>query len=100
MIHETWSKGWRLRYWLAPLQVTWEETFQAGTLIEGLVESRPAPKAAAIDFEDCDKLSRELWGFIGRPRHAPAPSRGKSDTSTGNPRRLRRRLVIQGTIQL
>jgi hypothetical protein len=48
-VRETWSKGWQVHYWLAPLQVTCEEIYQAGFLIERLLEPRPTPEAAAID---------------------------------------------------
>ena len=37
-IEETWSKGWRVRYWLAPLETTCEEIFAAGFVIERLLE--------------------------------------------------------------
>src|ERR1035441_6823647 len=30
VIHERWSKGWSVRYWLAPLETTCEEIFAAG----------------------------------------------------------------------
>jgi SAM-dependent methyltransferase len=60
---ETWSKGWHVRYWLAPLEVTCEEIAAAGFLIERLREPRPAPEAAAIDPEEYERLSREP-GFL------------------------------------
>jgi SAM-dependent methyltransferase len=63
VIEETWSKGWSVRYWLAPLQTTCEEIYEAGFLIERLVEPRPAPEAAAIDPEDYERLNREP-GFL------------------------------------
>lgn len=63
VVQETWSKGWSVRYWLAPLQTTCEEIYQAGFLIERLVEPRPAPEAAAIDPEDYERLNREP-GFL------------------------------------
>jgi SAM-dependent methyltransferase len=63
MIHETWSRGWSVRYWLAPLQATCEEFYQAGFLIERLAEPRPVPEAAAIDQKHYDQLNREP-GFI------------------------------------
>ena len=73
LIHETWSKGWQVHYWLAPLETTTEEIFQAGFLIERLLEPRPAPEAAALDPEDYERLAREPAGFIAfrlvpRPR--------------------------------
>jgi SAM-dependent methyltransferase len=63
VVEETWSKGWSVRYWLAPLQTTCEEIYEAGFLIERLVEPRPAPEAAAIDPEDYERLNREP-GFL------------------------------------
>jgi len=64
VISETWSNGWNVRYWLAPLQVTCEEIAAAGFLIERLVEPRPAPEAAGIDPEDYERLCREPSGFL------------------------------------
>jgi SAM-dependent methyltransferase len=63
VVEETWSRGWSVRYWLAPLQTTCEEICEAGFLIERLVEPRPAPEAAAIDPEDYERLNREP-GFL------------------------------------
>ena len=70
-IQETWSTGWTVRYWLAPLERTCEEIFAAGFLIERLVEPRPVPEAAAIDPAEYERLAREPRGFIAfrlRPR--------------------------------
>jgi ubiquinone/menaquinone biosynthesis C-methylase UbiE len=70
-IAETWSKGWQVRYWLAPLEWTCEEINAAGFLIERLVEPRPVPAARAINPEEYDRLAREPRGFIAfrlRPR--------------------------------
>jgi SAM-dependent methyltransferase len=63
VVQETWSKGWSVRYWLAPLQTTCEEIYEAGFLIERLIEPRPAPEAAAIDPEGYERLNREP-GFL------------------------------------
>ncbi len=71
VIRETWSRGWSLRYWLAPLQTTCEEIFEAGFLIERLLEPHPLPEAAAINREAYQRLIREPRGFIAfrlRPR--------------------------------
>jgi len=38
IIEETWSRGWHLRYWLAPLEQTCEEIAQSGFLIGRLLE--------------------------------------------------------------
>jgi SAM-dependent methyltransferase len=43
IIHETWFPGWQVHYWLAPLQVTCEEVYRAGFLIERLLEPSPVP---------------------------------------------------------
>ena len=70
-IEETWSRGWTVRYWLAPLERTCEEIFAAGFLIERLTEPRPVPEAAAIDPGEYERLAREPRGFIAfrlRPR--------------------------------
>lgn len=86
VIHETWSKGWQVHYWLAPLQATCEEIFQAGFLIERLLEPRPVPEAAAVEPEDYDKLTREPRGFIV---FRLVPGR-VWDSLVGNPRGLAR----------
>ena len=72
-IEETWSKGWQVRYWLAPLETTCEEIFAAGLLIERLLEPRPVPEAASIDPEAYERLAREPRGFIAL-RLRPRPS--------------------------
>jgi SAM-dependent methyltransferase len=70
-VQETWSKGWALHYWLAPLETTCEEIFEAGFVIERLLEPRPVPEAAALDPEEYQRLAREPRGFLAfrlRPR--------------------------------
>ncbi|MBP2325935.1 SAM-dependent methyltransferase [Kibdelosporangium banguiense] len=74
VIEEVWSRGWRLRYWLAPLEHTCEELREAGFLIERLVEPRPTAQAAGIDLQTYEKLSREPTGFIAI-RALPDPRR-------------------------
>jgi SAM-dependent methyltransferase len=64
VIEEVWSRGWRVRYWLAPLERTCEELHDAGFLIERLVEPRPVPEAARINRDDYARLSREPTGFL------------------------------------
>jgi SAM-dependent methyltransferase len=64
LIEEVWSRGWRVRYWLAPLERTCEELREAGFLIERLLEPRPTAEAAAIDREDYERLLREPKGFL------------------------------------
>ncbi|MGE2737453.1 class I SAM-dependent methyltransferase [Mycolicibacterium vaccae] len=64
VISETWSRGWRLRYWLTPLEQTCEELHQAGFLIERLLEPRPAAAAAALDADKYERLHREPLGFL------------------------------------
>jgi len=64
VVDEVWSKGWAVRYWVAPLQQTCEELFEAGFLIERLLEPRPSPEAAAIDPEGHRRVSQEPMGFL------------------------------------
>jgi hypothetical protein len=65
MIHETWYPGWQVHYWLAPLQITCEEVYRAGFLIERLLlEPWPVPEAAALDPAEYEQLTREPRGFI------------------------------------
>jgi len=73
LIHETWSKRWQVHYWLAPLETTCEEIFQAGFLIERLLEPRPVPEAAALDPEHYERLAREPSGFMAF-RLVPRPA--------------------------
>ena len=74
VIEEVWSRGWRVRYWLAPLERTCEELREAGFLSERLLEPRPTADAAEIDREDYERLIREPTGFLAiravpDPRH-------------------------------
>jgi SAM-dependent methyltransferase len=63
-IEETWSTGWTVRYWLAPLETTCEEICAAGFVIERLTEPRPEPAAAALDPAVYERLGREPRGFM------------------------------------
>ena len=63
-VQETYNKGWSVRYWLAPLETTCEEIFEAGFVIERLLEPRPVPEAASINPEEYERLSREPRGFM------------------------------------
>lgn len=64
VIDEVWSRGWQVRYWLAPLERTCEELHEAGFLIERLHEPRPTAAAATIDRERYERLVREPTGFL------------------------------------
>lgn len=64
VIEETWSAGWRVRYWLAPLQSTCEELYEAGFVIERLLEPRPLAEGAALYPKGYEQLQREPVGFI------------------------------------
>jgi len=64
VIEETWSKGWHVRYWIAPLEQTCEELHEAGFLIERLREPRPVPEAKALKPEKYELLHREPRGFL------------------------------------
>lgn len=72
VIEETWSRGWQVRYWLAPLQTTCQELFDAGFLIERLLEPQPQPAAEALDPEAFRRLMREPRGFLA-VRVVPRP---------------------------
>jgi hypothetical protein len=63
VIEETWSKGWRVRYWLSPLETTCDEVNRAGFLIERLIEPRPTAEAALINAEDFERL-QTMPGFL------------------------------------
>ncbi|WP_435121058.1 class I SAM-dependent methyltransferase [Amycolatopsis thermoflava] len=72
VVEEVWSRGWRVRYWLSPLERTCEELRAAGFLVERLVEPRPSPEAATLDPERFERLSREPTGFLA-VRAVPDP---------------------------
>lgn len=62
VVEETWSKGWRVRYWLAPLERTCEEVHAAGLLIERLIEPRPVG-GRSLDPDAYDRL-QAAPGFL------------------------------------
>lgn len=64
VVEEVWSRGWQVRYWIAPLELTCEELFQAGFVIERLREPRPDHVAAALDPDRWRQMSREPRGFL------------------------------------
>jgi SAM-dependent methyltransferase len=74
VIEEVWSRGWRVRYWLAPLEQTCAELHEAGFLIERLLEPRPTAAAAGIDRGNYERLIREPTGFLAI-RAVPDPRR-------------------------
>ena len=47
VIEEVWRRGWRVRYWLVPLERTCEELHEAGFLMKRLHEPRPTAAARA-----------------------------------------------------
>ena len=57
---------------MAPLQVTCEEVYRAGFLIERLLEPWPVPEAASLDPEEYEQLTREPRGFMAFRLGAPA----------------------------
>ena len=63
-MHETWSTGWQVHFWVAPLEVKCEEIHRAGFLIERLLEPRPLAEAEAMAPEGYRRLTREPRGFI------------------------------------
>lgn len=74
VVEEVWSKGWRVKYWLAPLEQTCAELRDAGFLIERLTEPRPQAEAATINRDKYERLLREPTGFIAI-RAVPDPRR-------------------------
>lgn len=74
VIEETWSRGWRVRYWLAPLEQTCDELRDAGFLIERLVEPRPTEAAADLNPEKYAELTRTPTSFLAI-RAVPDPRR-------------------------
>jgi SAM-dependent methyltransferase len=80
VIEEVWSRGWRVRYWLAPLERTCEELFDAGFLIERLREPQPTAEAAELNPDDYQRLTREPTGFLAI-RAVPDPRRDRGGTA-------------------
>jgi ubiquinone/menaquinone biosynthesis C-methylase UbiE len=74
VVDEVWSRGWRVRYWLSPLEQTCDELRAAGFLIERLVEPRPEPAAATLDPDAYARLTTEPTGFLAL-RAIPDPRR-------------------------
>jgi ubiquinone/menaquinone biosynthesis C-methylase UbiE len=73
VIEETWRRGWQVRYWIAPLERTCQEIFEAGFLIERLTEPRPLAEGASVDPAEYEQLMREPRGFMAfRLRPSPA----------------------------
>jgi SAM-dependent methyltransferase len=72
VIAETWSGGWQVRYWLAPLEQTCQEIFEAGFLIERLTEPRPLAEASTVDPQRYELLMQEPRGFMAF-RLRPSP---------------------------
>jgi ubiquinone/menaquinone biosynthesis C-methylase UbiE len=63
VVTETWNRGWDMRFWRLPLTRTAAEFFDAGFVIERLVEPLPAPEMAEEHPDDYRKLQEEP-GFI------------------------------------
>ena len=57
VIRETWSRGWNVRYWIAPLERTCEELFEAGFVIERLESLAPVQRPRS-------STARKTTGFI------------------------------------
>lgn len=64
LVDETWNRGWRVRYWIGPLERTTEELYEAGFLIERLREPHPVPHAQALRPEAYAELVTEPRGFL------------------------------------
>ena len=75
VVEEAWSKGWQVRYWLAPLERTCAELRAAGFLIEQLREGNPPAEAASADPERYARLAEKPIGFLAI-RAIPDPRLG------------------------
>lgn len=64
LLDQTWSRGWRLRYWIGPLERTTEELYEAGFVIERLREPHPLPRAEAMRPEAYAELVTSPVGFL------------------------------------
>lgn len=73
VVEEVWSRGWRVKHWMAPLERHCEELRDAGFLIERVWEPRPAAAASVVDHPDFQRLQREP-GFLAI-RAIPDPRR-------------------------
>jgi ubiquinone/menaquinone biosynthesis C-methylase UbiE len=74
VVEATWTRGWQVRFWLAPLERTCEELHEAGFLIERMIEPRPRTEAEAIDKETYEMLLEQPRGFLAI-RAVPDPRR-------------------------
>jgi hypothetical protein len=63
IVEETWQTDWHVRYRRQPLEAWCQEFADAGFLIEGLVEPRPADTMGDRYREERDRLERSP-GFI------------------------------------
>jgi 2-polyprenyl-3-methyl-5-hydroxy-6-metoxy-1,4-benzoquinol methylase len=63
LVEETWQADWHVTYWRQPLEAWCQEFFDAGFLIERLVEPRPAATMGERYPDDRDRLERSP-GFI------------------------------------
>ncbi len=70
-VTETWSRGWVITAHRCPLTQLTSEIFEAGFLIERLVEPQPVPEMASSHPEASEKLSRSpaflLLRLLKRP---------------------------------
>ncbi len=63
IVDEVWRGRWHVRYWLAPLEVTCDELYEAGFLIERLHEPRPTAPGRAEEHRHYERL-RNQPGFV------------------------------------
>lgn len=59
LVEEVWRDDWDMRYWRQPLTSTCDEFFEAGFLIEKIVEPQPGPEMATLFPKIHEKLSRQ-----------------------------------------
>lgn len=69
-VEETWQTDWRMKYCRQPLEAWCQEFFDAGFLIERLVEPRPA-KTMAERYPDVRDHLNHSPDFIGFSLYKP-----------------------------
>jgi hypothetical protein len=58
LVEEVWKGDWDVRYWRQPLSSSCTEFFEAGFLIERIVEPQPGHDMAALFPATHEKLSK------------------------------------------
>lgn len=73
IVEEVWRGRWHVRYWLAPLETTCDELYEAGFLIERVHEPRPTAPGRDGEQRHYERLMNQP-GFVAI-RAVPDPRR-------------------------